>query len=88
MASDVASLPREPDILIGMIVGLRDENDKLRAILATLKRSLFGARSEKVDAAAGQLLRVPTQSSRAFRSNPAGDSDAKQPPIPRQASRS
>jgi transposase len=55
MASDVASLPREPDILIGMIVDLRDENDKLRAMLATLKRSLFGARSEKVDAAAGQL---------------------------------
>ena len=33
-------------------------------------------------------LRVPTQSSRAFRWKPAGDSDAKQPPIPRQASRS
>jgi hypothetical protein len=30
MASDVAPLPREPDILIGMIAELRDENDKLR----------------------------------------------------------
>jgi transposase len=55
MTSDVASLPREPDILIGMITELRDENDKLRAMLATLKRTLFGARSEKFDADAGQL---------------------------------
>ena len=55
MTSDVASLPREPDILIGMIAELRDENDKLRAMLATLKRTLFGARSEKFDAGAGQL---------------------------------
>jgi transposase len=55
MTSDVASLPREPDILIGMITELRDENDKLRAMLATLKRTLFGARSEKFDAGAGQL---------------------------------
>jgi transposase len=55
MTSDIASLPREPDILIGMITELRDENDKLRAMLATLKRTLFGARSEKFDADAGQL---------------------------------
>jgi transposase len=55
MASDVASLPREPDILIGMIAELREENDKLRAMLETLKRTLFGARSEKFDADAGQL---------------------------------
>jgi transposase len=55
MTSDVASLPREPDILIGMITELRDENDKLRAMLATLKRTLFGARSERFDADAGQL---------------------------------
>jgi hypothetical protein len=46
MTSDVASLPREPDILIGMFAELRDENDKLRAMLATLSRTLFGARSE------------------------------------------
>jgi len=55
VSSDVASLPREPDILIGMIAELRDENDKLRAMLATLKRTLFGARSEKFDADGGQL---------------------------------
>ena len=55
MAYDVASLPREPNILIGMIAELRDENDKLRAMLETLKRALYGARSEKFDADAGQL---------------------------------
>jgi transposase len=55
MASDVAPLPHEPDILIGMIAELRDENDKLRAMLETLRRTLFGARSEKFDANAGQL---------------------------------
>jgi transposase len=53
--SDIASLPREPDILIGMIVELRDDNDKLRAIVETLKRALYGARSEKLDADAAQL---------------------------------
>jgi len=42
-------------MLIGMIAELRDENDKLRAMLETLKRTLFGARSEKFDANAGQL---------------------------------
>jgi len=55
MTSDVASLPREPDILIEMIAELRAENDKLRAMLSTLKRALFGSRSEKFDADAGQL---------------------------------
>ena len=54
--SDTASLPRDPDILIGMIVDLRDENDTLRAIVRTLKRTLFGARSEKLDADPAQLL--------------------------------
>ncbi len=56
MAPDVASLPREPDVLIGMIVELRDENGKLRAMLETVKRALYGARSEKFDADPAQLL--------------------------------
>jgi transposase len=55
MASDVAALPRGPDILIGMIGELRDENDKLRAMLDALKRTLFGARSERLGTDAGQL---------------------------------
>ena len=53
--SDTASLPRDPDILIGIIADLRDENGKLRAMVETLKRTLFGARSEKLDADPAQL---------------------------------
>ena len=55
MSSGVASLPRDPDILIEMIAGLRAENEKLRAMLETLKRAIYGARSEKRDADAAQL---------------------------------
>jgi transposase len=55
MAIDVASLPREPDILIGMIAELRDENDRLLGMLETLKRALYGARSEKLDIDDAQL---------------------------------
>jgi transposase len=55
MGSDPASLPREPGQLIEMVVSLQDENDKLRAIVATLKRALFGARSERLAVAAAQL---------------------------------
>ena len=55
MSSGIASLPRDPDILIEMIAGLRAENEKLRAMLETLKRALYGARSEKRDADEAQL---------------------------------
>ena len=55
MAFDVASLPREPDILIGMIAELHDENARLLGMLETLKRALYGARSEKLDIDAAQL---------------------------------
>src|SRR4051812_28486 len=55
MASDVAPLPREPDTLIEMVLELRDENGKLRAMLETLRRTLYGARSERFDAGPGQL---------------------------------
>jgi len=55
MPSDVAALPREPDILIGIIVELRDENGRLRAMLETLKRTLYGARSERFDTDPAQL---------------------------------
>lgn len=55
MASTVVPLPREPDTLIGMIVELRDENSKLRAMLQTLRRALFGARSERLGTDPGQL---------------------------------
>ncbi len=55
MASGVVPLPREPDTLIEMIVELRDENGKLRAMLETLRRTLFGARSERLGSDPGQL---------------------------------
>ena len=55
MASDIDSLPREPDILIAMIIELRNENGKLRAMLETVQRALYGARSERFDADAAQL---------------------------------
>jgi transposase len=55
MASDVVALPREPDTLIEMIVELRDENGKLRAMLERLRRTLFGARSERAGTDPGQL---------------------------------
>ena len=55
MALAVSSLSRDPDLLIEMIAGLRAENDKLRAMLKTLKRALYGARSEKRDIEEAQL---------------------------------
>src|ERR1700722_16995037 len=55
MAFAVSSLSRDPDILIEMIARLRAENDKLRAMLETLKRALYGARSEKRDVEEAQL---------------------------------
>ena len=54
MASDVA-LPRDPDILIEMVLELRGENGKLRAMLETLRRTLYGARSERFGDDPGQL---------------------------------
>jgi len=55
MALDPASLPRDPDVLIGMIVELRAENSRLRAMLETMQRTLYGARSERFEADAAQL---------------------------------
>jgi transposase len=55
MASEVAPLPREPDALIEIIAELRDENGQLRAMVETLKRALYGARSERFEADAAQL---------------------------------
>jgi len=55
MASGLASLSRDPDILLETIAGLRAENEKLRVMLETLKRALYGARSEKRDIEEAQL---------------------------------
>ena len=50
MASGVTPLPREPDTLIEMVLELRDEG-----MLETLRRALYGARSERFDTDPGQL---------------------------------
>src|SRR5471030_1518009 len=55
MSSGIPSLPRDPDVLLETIARLRAENEKLRAMLETLKRALYGARSEKRDAGEAQL---------------------------------
>jgi transposase len=55
MPPDAASFPRDADILIEMIAGLRAENDKLRGMLETLKRAFYGARSERRDTEEAQL---------------------------------
>lgn len=52
MSSGIASLPRDPDILIETIARLRAENEKLRE---TLKGALYGAHSERRDADEAQL---------------------------------
>jgi hypothetical protein len=52
MSSGIASLPRDPDILIETIACLRAENEKLRE---TLKGALYGAHSERRDADEAQL---------------------------------
>ena len=40
MAFPVSSSPRDPDLLIEMIFGLRAANDKLRAMLETIEEQL------------------------------------------------
>ena len=53
--SDGPISPHDPDRLLALNTALREENDRLRAIVETLKRALYGARSEKQTAAPNQL---------------------------------
>ena len=55
MAIDITSLPRDLDALIKIIADLGDENDKLRAMLDTVRRTLFGTRSERFETDTAQL---------------------------------
>src|SRR5262245_18147545 len=48
MPFDPASLPRDPDRLIGIIIALQDRNDHLEGIVAALKRAVYGPRSERL----------------------------------------
>ncbi len=47
--------PHDPERLLALNAALRTENENLRAIVATLKRALYGARSEKQAEPASQL---------------------------------
>jgi hypothetical protein len=55
MSLDPASLPRDPDRLIEMIIELHDNHSRLQAMLETMRRALYGARSERFEADAAQL---------------------------------
>ena len=55
MSLDPASLPRDPDRLIEMLLELHAENARLQSVVATFQRALFGPRSEKFDAEPAQL---------------------------------
>jgi len=48
MPFDPASLPRDPDRLIGIIIALQDRNAHLEGIVAALKRTVYGQRSERL----------------------------------------
>ena len=55
MPFDLASLPRDPDRLIEIILALQDRNAHLEGIVAALKRTVYGPRSEKLVADTAQL---------------------------------
>ncbi len=55
MASDPASLPRDPDRLIEIIIELQERNAHLQGMVDTLKRVVYGPRSEKLIGDSAQL---------------------------------
>jgi len=55
MPFDPTSLPRDPDRLIEIIVALQDRNAHLEGMVAALKRTVYGPRSEKLLAETAQL---------------------------------
>src|SRR6516164_8761618 len=48
MPFDPVSLPRDPDRLIEIIMALQDRNAHLEGVVAALKRTVYGPRSEKL----------------------------------------
>ena len=55
MAFDPASLPRDPDRLIAIIMDLQERNQVLRGQVAALRRVVFGPRSERLAVDPAQL---------------------------------
>jgi transposase len=82
MASDATSLALDTD---AVIAELRAENERLRAMLATLRRMLFGARSERHEADPAQLaLGLDDLASAPAEPEPqAAHKPRRQPPTPR-----
>jgi transposase len=55
MSFDRATLPRDPDRLIELVLELQDRNTHLQGVVATLTRALYGPRSEKLIVDTAQL---------------------------------
>jgi transposase len=55
MSFDRATLPRDPDRLIELVMELQDRNTHLQGVVATLTRALYGPRSEKLIADTAQF---------------------------------
>ena len=55
MSFDPASLPRDPDRLIAIIMDLQERNEHLQGVVAALQRAVFGPRSEKLPTDPAQL---------------------------------
>jgi transposase len=55
MPFDRASLPRDPDRLIEIIIELQDRNTHLQGMVEALKRAVYGPRSEKLIVDPAQL---------------------------------
>src|SRR5579863_431969 len=88
MPFDPRSLPRDPDRLIEIIIELRDENARLQAIMATLKRAIYGPRSERLVVDAAQLPLKLDDVVITSTPTPANDDDAAERPAGQTPSRS
>jgi transposase len=55
MSFDRATLPRDPERLIELVMELQDRNTHLQGVVATLTRALYGPRSEKLIADTAQF---------------------------------
>jgi len=69
MARDVATLPRDPDALIDIIVDQQQEIERLLTMIETLSRAVYGPRSERfteadqrqMDLGLGDLSAIPVE---------------------------
>ena len=56
MEIDPQNLPRDPDVLIGMVRDMRDEIEVLQGQLAAFQAMIFGAKSEKLNVILAEQL--------------------------------